>query len=516
MPEGDPAKGVLRLILGDQLTWTISALDGLDPSRDTVLMAEVPEEARYVPHHPKKIAFLFSAMRHFSESLGEENVRVQYHRFGEEHGPDSIADALSRAVGVHSPERVVMTECGEYRLDLALRTWAEKADVPVEIREDTRFLSTKADFADWAAGRKQLRMEYFYREMRRRYDILMDPDGQPAGGKWNYDTDNRKPLDGGLFGPPAPPHSPPDTITEDVLDLVETRFSGHYGTLRPFDFAVTAADAERCAEAFFADRLARFGDFQDAMAVGESLLYHSLLSLYMNAGLLDPLDLCRRAESAYRDGAVPLNAAEGFIRQILGWREYVRGLYWLKMPDYAETNFLAAERPLPDFFWTAETDMACLRHSIGQTLNEAYAHHIQRLMVIGNFALLAGLAPKVVCEWYLAVYADAYEWVELPNTHGMALFADGGIMASKPYAASGKYIDRMSDYCGDCRYDVKKPTGADACPYNYLYWDFLERNGEVLSGNPRIGMIYKTLSRMTDEKRAAIRRSAETFLEGLT
>jgi len=385
--------------------------------------------------------------------------------------------------------------------------------VPVEIREDDRFLCPRRDFAAWADGRRQLRMEYFYREMRKRYGLLLD-DGEPAGGAWNFDAENRKRLPDSVT-PPTPPRFDPDAITEAVLDLVAARFGDHFGELMPFWFAVTAAQAEQAFDAFLASRLADFGDYQDAMRQDEAFLFHSVISLYLNAGLLQPLALCRKVEAAWRQGRVPLNAAEGFIRQIVGWREYVRGIYWREMPGYAETNALWASRPLPGFYWTGETDLNCLAQAIRQTRREAYAHHIQRLMVTGNFALLAGIAPKEVEEWYLAVYADAYEWVELPNTHGMTLFADGGLLASKPYAASGKYIDRMSDYCKHCRYDVKQSVGPTACPFNSLYWHFLADNREVLKGNPRLGMIYKTLDRMSEDKRAALMAQASDFLDRL-
>ncbi len=506
--------GKLRQVLGDQLTPGLSALAGLDPSADTVLMAEVAEEAIYVPHHPKKIAFLFSAMRHFAKDLERRGVRVRYSRLDDPKNSGSILGEIDWAIEDLAPSSVVATECGEWRLQSALEGW--RGPVPLEILDDDRFIASRAAFAAWAEGRKQLRMEYFYREMRRKTGLLMRDDGTPEGGQWNFDKENRQPPDMGLFRPTPPLAIEPDSITSEVIGLVRDRFPDHCGSLDGFAFGVTAEEAERCADAFFEDRLPLFGDYQDAMLTGEPILYHALLSQYLNAGLLDPLDLCRRAEAAWRDGHAPLNAAEGFIRQILGWREYVRGVYWLKMPDYAETNFLNAHRPLPEFFWTGETDMNCLRQCIGQTLRDAYAHHIQRLMVIGNFALLAGLSPKAVCAWYLCVYADAYEWVELPNTHGMALFADGGVLGSKPYAASGKYIDRMSDYCRGCRYDPKKSVGPDACPYNYLYWDFLDRNAETLSGNPRMAMIYRSMSRMAPEKRQAMAQDSAKFLEALT
>lgn len=507
--------GALRLVLADQLARDVTALKDLDPDADTVLLAEVAAETDYVPHHPKKIGFLFSAMRHFADALRGDGIAVRYIPLDDTNNSGSIAGELTRAVNALKPARVVMTECGEYRLHRELADWSEASEIDVEIREDTRFLASKQDFARWAEGRKQLRMEFFYREMRRRHDILMEPNGDPVGGKWNFDSENRKSLSADEDPPPKPMRFKPDDVTQGVLDLVARRFKSHAGALKDFHFAVTEADAKRTASDFIKRRLPRFGDYQDAMASEEPFLYHALIGLYLNAGLLDPLDLCRRAESAYRDGAAPLNAAEGFIRQILGWREFVRGIYWLKMPGYGDTNFLNAQRDLPAFYWTGETDMNCLSRAIGQTLDEAYAHHIQRLMVTGNFALIAGIQPKQVCEWYLAVYADAYEWVELPNTHGMALFADGGVLGSKPYAASGKYIDRMSDYCADCAYTPKKPTGPEACPFNYLYWDFIDRNAEKLDGNPRMGMIYRTWARMKDDRKAEIRRDARKFLEDL-
>ena len=515
------ADGTLRIVLGDQLTPEIAALDGGDPDRDVVLMAEVRAEATYVRHHPKKIAFVFAAMRHFAEALRQQGWTVDYVDYDAPGNSGSLAGEAERAVRRHKLGSVVVTEPGEWRLRRDMDGWQAACGVPVTVLEDGRFLCSHDRFRRWAAGRKSLRMEYFYREMRREHGILLEPDGSPVGGRWNFDAENRKPPAGDLDPPPLAGF-PPDPTTEAVLDLVERTFvgayadGGHFGDLRPFRFAVTRQQAEDAFDRFVRDALPRFGDFQDAMVAGQDTLFHSVIGLYLNAGLLDPLAVIRRVEQAWRQGAAPLNAAEGYIRQILGWREYVRGLYWLKMPHYAQTNALAATRPLPDFYWTGETDLNCLRQVIGQTRREAYAHHIQRLMVTGNFALLIGAVPDEVCEWYLSVYADAYEWVELPNTHGMALFADGGVMASKPYAASGAYIDRMSDYCGSCRYDVRQKTGRDACPFNLLYWDFLIRNRDRLGGNPRLGMIYKTLDRMDTDRVRTIRADATRFLDTLT
>ena len=374
-------------------------------------------------------------------------------------------------------------------------------------------IGSSAQKSSSAGGRKQLRMEFFYREMRRKTGLLMDGD-QPAGGRWNFDAENRKSAKPDLFIP-QPLRTVPDEITTEVLQLVAFRFDNHFGDLEPFWFAVTTEQADGVVDHFIKEALQAFGDYQDDMLQGQPFLYHSLISLYINAGLLDPLDVCRRVETEYREGRAPLNAVEGFIRQIIGWREYVRGIYWLKMPGYVESNFFNAARALPDFYWTGETDMACLKAAIQQTKEEAYAHHIQRLMVTGNFAMLVGVDPKAVHEWYLAVYADAYEWVELPNTLGMSQFADGGLLGSKPYAASGNYINKMSNYCADCRYDVKKKTGNEACPFNPLYWDFLIRNEDKLRGNPRMAQTYRTWERMSDDKRAKYLSSAARFLKTL-
>ena len=503
----------LVLLLGDQLTPSLSSLAAAECGRGVVLMVEVVEEATYVRHHKKKIAFLFSAMRHFAEALRDQGWQVDYVRLDDPDNRGSFTGELERAIARHDPERVLATEPGEWRVRAAMESWSERFGLPVEILEDDRFLCSRAAFADWAEGRKQLRMEFFYREMRRKSGLLMDGEA-PEGGRWNFDAENRKPAKTDLFMP-KPAHSEPDEITREVLDLIAQRFPDHFGDLEPFWFAVTAEDAEAALEHFLQNALPSFGDYQDAMLADERFLYHSVLSLYINAGLLDPLEVCRRVEAEYRAGRAPLNAAEGFIRQIIGWREYVRGIYWLKMPDYVHENFFEAARPLPDFYWTAETEMACIRAAVSQTKEEAYAHHIQRLMVTGNFALLAGIDPKAVHEWYLAVYADAYEWVEAPNTLGMALFADGGLLGSKPYAASGNYINKMSDYCSGCAYDVKRKTGEGACPFNPLYWDFLARNEDRLRGNPRLAQIYRTWDRMADDKRADYRKSATTFLETL-
>lgn len=503
----------LRLVLGDQLSRDISALDGLDATRDVVLMVEVREEATYVPHHRQKIVLVLSAMRHFAEQLVGEGIVVDYVRLDAPNNSGSFSGELRRALDRHAVDRVILTEPGEWRVLQMMQGWEEAFGVPVEIREDTRFLCSHARFRRWAQGRRSLRMEFFYREMRHDTGWLMR-DGEPEGGRWNFDAENRKALPPDLRSP-LRRRFPPDRTTVEVMALVREHCSDHFGDLDSFGWAVTRSDALAALRQFVVEGLPRFGDYQDAMRDGDDFVFHAVLSPYMNIGLLAPREVCEAALDAWREGRAPLAAVEGFVRQILGWREYVRGLYWLRMPGYAEGNFLDAHRPLPAFYWTAETRMHCVQAAVESTRRNAYAHHIQRLMVTGNFALLAGIAPSEVEEWYLAVYADAFEWVELPNTHGMALHADGGVLGSKPYAASGAYIDRMSDYCSGCAYSPKIKLGEKACPFNHLYWNFLIENRNRLGKNPRMAMPYRTLDRMTEERRAAIRRESKAFLEAL-
>jgi len=476
-------------------------------------MAEVADEANYVPHHKKKIGFLLSAMRHFAGELSDEGWTVRYIKLDAPDNTGSLEGELERALNEVGTRSAVMTEAGEHRLIEAMSSWARNNSIHLEVLEDHRFICTHAEFREWTKDRKQLRMEYFYRDMRRKTELLMDGD-KPEGGQWNFDAENRKPAkNSSLMQQPV--RTETDTITNEVLELVEERFPENFGTLRPFWFAVTREGALEALDAFIEHCLPCFGDFQDAMLENQKFLFHSVLSQYINAGLLQPLEVCRKAEAAWYSGHAPLNAVEGYIRQIIGWREYVRGIYWLKMPGYTEENFFNATRELPAFYWTGETEMACMAAAIGQTRDEAYAHHIQRLMVTGNFAMLAGVDPQQVHEWYLAVYADAYEWVEAPNVIGMSQFADGGFLGSKPYAASGNYINKMSDHCRSCRYDVKQKTGPDACPFNPLYWDFLVRNEGQLRSNPRLGQTYRTWYKMSDTKRQAYLKSAKAILDAM-
>jgi len=498
----------LVLILGDQLSPEISSVRGLDPSDTVLLMAEVASEASYVKHHKKKLAFIFSAMRHFADEMRAAGWTVDYVRLDDPANTGTIRSELLRAVERHRAKALRVTEPGEWRVLQDIQSEDLKAD----ILEDDRFVCSHSEFRDWAEGRGTLRMEYFYRMMRRKSGLLMDGD-RPEGGQWNLDHENRKAARNDLFLP-EPQRFAPDEITRDVLTLVAGRFDANFGLLEPFAMPVTRRDAERAAEAFIRHALPNFGDYQDAMLQGHKFLFHSLLSPMLNVGLLRPLDLCRKAEAAYHAGAAPLNAVEGFIRQIIGWREFVRGIYWREGPDYVRRNGLQAHRSLPRLYWTGQTGMACMAATIGQTMEEAYAHHIQRLMVTGNFALLAGIDPHELHEWYLAVYVDAVEWVELPNTLGMSQHGDGGLMASKPYIASGKYIQRMSNYCSGCRYDPAKATGPGACPFTTLYWDFLMRHEARLAANPRMALQVKNLARISADEMRRIRERAQFIREG--
>lgn len=502
----------LILVLGDQLSLSLASLQDL-PDGAVVALCEVDEEGRYVPHHPQKIAMMFAAMRHFARELEASGYSVHYSRLDDDDNRQQLLKEAERLARLHDCDEIRVVRPGEWRLYEAIKARtgsAENAALPWRLVEDDRFFTTPDDFAAWARGRKTYRLEHFYRHLRKRSGLLMD-DGQPVGGQWNFDHDNREPLPDHLAFPTPPTHEQ-DATTKAALALVASRFGEHFGSLEAFHWPVTRTQALVELEHFLGNCLPDFGRYQDALSDQSPFLFHSRLSAALNLGLLSPCEVCEAAEEAYRKGRAPLNSVEGFIRQILGWREYVRGLYWTRMPDYKRGNGLSATRDLPAFYWSGDTEMRCLKRAIEMTREHAYAHHIQRLMVTGNFALLCGVKPEALCDWYLAVYADACEWVELPNTLGMVLHADGGLMGSKPYCASGKYIDRMGDHCKHCRYDPKQVTGTHACPFNSLYWHFIEEHRDVLADNPRMKLIYGSLDRMKDDKREAMRQQADAFL----
>ncbi len=474
-------------------------------------MCEAIEESTHVPSHKARILLFLSAMRHFRERLEESGIRVHYRALDRE-ADASLGAGLITAIQLLRPECLILTEPGEHRVLASLTDAAEVAGVPIEIRADTHFLCSRAEFDDWAAGRKALRLEYFYRHLRKRDGILMSgaPDAQqPVGGEWNLDQDNRKPF--GRQGPgmlTRPLGFAPDETTRALIELIERRFPAAPGVLDRFDWPVTEAQARAALDDFVRHRLLAFGPWQDAMWTDEPYLYHARLAAAMNLKLLDPRDVINAAMSAFDAGQAPLASVEGFVRQILGWREYVRGIYWREGPVYLESNVLEAHRPLPDFYWTGETDYACLAASIRQVLEQGYGHHIQRLMVTGLFALLLGVEPREVHVWYLAMFVDAVEWVEAPNVIGMSQFADGGLLASKPYVASGQYINRMSNYCRGCRYDPKEAVGDRACPFTTLYWDFLDRHRDRFANHPRTALQWRNLARLDADRIGAIRRQA--------
>ena len=508
----------LVLVLGDQLDADSAAFDGFDAAHDAVWMAEVARESTKVWSTKPRIAMFLAAMRHFRDLLRGKGWKVHYRELPANvpAADDTFAAALRESLTRPNPQRVVRGERGEWSPLEEIRTEVEATGKPLELREDRHFLCSRGEFRAHAGRKKQLRLEFFYREMRQRHGVLMDH-GKPEGGAWNFDSENRKSF--GRDGPPLhfPPRAfSPDAITREVIALVNRQFVAHPGDLSAFDWPVTAADAEAALQDFIARRLDNFGDWQDAMWSAEPWLFHSRLSAAMNLKLLNPRRVIAAAEEAYRAGTAPLASVEGFIRQILGWREYVRGVYWHFMPGYLERNALGADQPLPRFYWTGDTPMVCLRETIQQTLRLGYAHHIQRLMITGLYALLLGARPREVHEWYLAVYVDAVEWVELPNVLGMSQHADGGIMGSKPYAATGKYIQRMSNYCNDCRYNPAESVGPKGCPFTTLYWDFLLQHEESLRKNPRMVMQLRNIARLSPAKRKAIQDQAVQIRMGGT
>jgi deoxyribodipyrimidine photolyase-related protein len=503
----------LRLILGDQLNELHSWF--ATPRDDVVyVMMEVRQETDYVLHHAQKILAIFAAMREFAGARRAAGHRVDYLAIDDADNRQSLPENLDLLAARHHAAAIEYQWPDEWRLDAQLADYARHSALPCGAVDSEHFYTAREEAAELFAGRRQWLMERFYRAMRVKHGVLLDADGGPAGGQWNYDAENR----GAWRGTPPPPAD--QRLRHDHSALWQTICAAG---VRSFGEASAAelrwpldrGEALQQLDHFIREVLPHFGAYQDAMATGAPYLFHSLLSFALNTKMLDPREVVAAAEHAWREGRVPLAAAEGFIRQILGWREYVRGVYWARMPQYAASNAFAHATPLPEWFWTGKTQMRCLAHAIGQSLSQAYAHHIQRLMVIGNFALLAGLDPDAVHRWYLGVYIDAFEWVEMPNTLGMSQFADGGLLATKPYVSSAAYIDRMSDYCKGCHYDRRQRTGASACPFNALYWDFFARNAAVLGKNPRLGMVYRQLEKFADADRAALREQAASLRKRL-
>ena len=523
----------LILILGDQLDEDSSAFDGFDPAQDVVLMVEAFEESTHVWSHKIRTTLFLSAMRHFATNLKQRGWRVDY-RALEAEGDKTLAAGLLAAIDKHQPAAVVGVEPGDLRvraqLDGAIKSISSREHkttafavnnpekTTIEWREDKHFLCSLPQFRKWAGKSASLRMEYFYRVMRKQYRVLMDADkpGEPIGGQWNFDADNRKSF--GKTGPQNVPPSvkySPDAITKDVIKVVNSHFAGHPGELDEFNWPVTRTQALAALKDFIDNRLPQFGPHEDAMWTNLDFGWHSLLSSSLNLKLLNPLEVVLAAEAAYKKHDLELASVEGFIRQILGWREFMRGVYFIDMPELKTANYYGHTNPLPKWYWTGETHMNCMKQCVGQTLKNGYSHHIQRLMVTGMFGVTAQISPQAVCDWYLAVYVDAVEWVELPNTAGMALFANGGRFTSKPYVASGAYVKRMSNYCKGCKYEPETRVGANACPMTTLYWNFLDQHEAAFAGNPRTALMVKNLQRMTPELRAEVRGRATEMLANL-
>ncbi|PHQ35391.1 cryptochrome/photolyase family protein [Rhodopirellula bahusiensis] len=510
----------LVLVLGDQLNHDSEAFDDFDPETDRVWMAENDEEATHVWCHQTRLVGFFSPMRHFREELIQRGFDVLYHELTGDRRKareSSFASVLRRTLSAHSVEKILVVAPGDYRVREQLKSTAEQEDVPLEFLADNHFYCSPDQFDEWASGRKSMVMEQFYRAMRKEHSILLDEEGAPEGGQWNFDQDNRKTF--GKGGPKEVPPTPsfePDAITREVIAMVRDRFEDHPGKVDRFDLPVCRDQALESLDDFIEHRLPLFGTYQDAMWEGETFLYHSRLSHSINLHLLSPKEVVDAAVKAYKNGDAPLNCVEGFVRQILGWREYVRGVYWNRMPDYEERNALHcdSEQDVPPFFWDGNTDMACVSDAMRLLVDTAYAHHIQRLMVLGLFAQLFGTHPLRFHHWHMAMYADAIDWVSLPNALGMSQYGDGGLMATKPYCATGKYINRMSNHCKNCRYDPAKSTGDDACPFTTLYWDFLDRHKQQFQNNNRMTLQLKNIERKDSSEWTAIRSRARKIRSG--
>jgi deoxyribodipyrimidine photolyase-related protein len=502
----------LILILGDQLDIKSAALRNFDFKTDEVIMIESMHEAKYVWTHKAKIALFLSAMRHFADNLKEQNYPLTY----VQNSSLTIVAALKEKLLHKKFTHLVCVEPGEWRLKQQIEELAKDVSISLEMREDEHFYCSHQEFIGWVADKKELRLEYFYRLMRKTHHILIDSEGNPEGGQWNFDQDNRKPYPKkgpGIIEDPA--LFEPDSISKEVIDFVNTTYSDHPGSLDHFRWPVTRTQALEALNYFVEYRLRNFGVFQDAMWTDTPFGWHSILSSSLNLKLLNPREVIQAVLLAWKKYELDLSTVEGFIRQIVGWREFVRGMYYLDMPQMAQDNYYDHQKALPKWYWNGQTNMACMKDAIGQTLKYGYAHHIQRLMVTGNFALLAEILPSEVCAWYLAVYVDAIEWVELPNTAGMALFANGGRFTSKPYIASGAYIKRMSNYCSSCKYKPEVRFGETACPVTTLYWNFLIKHRTQFESSPRTRLMTANLNRISLEDQKSIQEHAQYVLNHL-
>lgn len=504
------------LILGDQLNRDNAALAAGDRSTDRVIMIESEARATRIANHWQKLGLIFSAMRHHADWLRSEGWTVDYHYLPET--PD-FESAMRKQIKATALKTLIVADPNSWFEQQDIRKSAEKLGFKLDEIPTNQFLLSRDDFCSWAKGKKRVLMEAHYRRMRQELGILVDSDGEPEGGRWNFDAENRKGIadwrEASPISPPEPAEVTPDAIAKAVFADLADCVPNAPGANLPFWLPATRDAALEWLDQFVREKLVRYGDFQDVMVTSERTLFHSLLSPFLNIGLLSPRECVDAAVTAYRAGQAPLAATEGFVRQIIGWREFVNGVYWLKMPDYESSNALDATHPLPEFFYTGETDLNCLRQTLTQTIESGYNHHIQRLMILGNFLLLAGIRPKEALRWFNEMFVDAHDWVMAANVLGMVLHADGGFMATKPYAASSTYISKMSDYCADCRFKPAKKTGPDACPFNVLYWAFYDRNQDRFDRNPRTAMAVRSWRKRPEDIRKQIVQEAEDFIKNL-
>jgi len=500
----------LRLILGDQLNGQHSWFTSPDPEV-SYLMMEMRQETDYVKHHIQKVVGFFLAMRHFAKELRLLGHRVHYLTLDDPTNTQSLTAQLQLLIEKEGIEKFEYQLPDEFRLDQLLQSTCASLGIPCQAVDTEHFLTSREFLNDFFKGKKTFLMETFYREMRKKYQVLMDGK-EPVTGQWNYDQENRQSLKDKSLLKKAYTH--PKQVSElcAMLEKSGVKTIGNID-VEQFPWPTSRQESLEVLSYFCEELLEHFGAYQDALTTWDPFLFHSRLSFSLNSKMLSPLEVIQTVEAYWRDHqeAIGLAQVEGFIRQILGWREYMRGIYWAKMPEFAQLNFFGHERKLPDWFWTGKTKMNCLHQSITQSLDLAYAHHIQRLMVTGNFALLAGIHPDEVDQWYLGIYIDAIEWVEITNTRGMSQFADGGIVGTKPYVSSANYIKKQGNYCSSCAYQADKKTGEGACPFNSLYWHFHARNRELLEKNPRIGMVYRTWDKMGNQQELI--DQAEHYLE---
>jgi deoxyribodipyrimidine photolyase-related protein len=502
----------LRLILGDQLNVSHSWLDQVDDDH-IYLMAEMRQETDYVKHHIQKVVGFFQSMRNFSNTLQDEGHHVEYFKIGDQNNPQNLPDLIARVISEHKIEKFEYQLPDEYRLDQQLHEICKSTSIPSEAFDTEHFYTNRDELENHFEGKKQLLMESFYRMMRKKHDILMDND-QPEGGKWNFDQSNRKKWDG---SPSIPQELSFDTDVTELLEEIKSSKINTFGNIdsKNFPWPTSPQECKELLDFFCSKLLVYFGDYQDALHTQEKFLFHSRLSFAMNSKMLSPKEVIDTVVDHYYENRddIDISQVEGFIRQILGWREYMRGVYWKEMPDYAKLNKLENHNPLPDFFWTGKTKMNCLHQAISQSLDDAYAHHIQRLMIIGNYALLTQVDPAEVDAWYLGVYIDAIEWVEITNTRGMSQFADGGLVATKPYVSSANYINKMGNYCKECSYSHTVRSGENSCPFNSLYWNFLEEKKAHFNNNQRMSMMMSLLEKKSKEELNEIQERAHKIIE---